>query len=106
MDKRTISRLRRFAPIIRDRRLGNYAVFERIVETAEKSRSSSHEANVVQKDLDMLNTLPATRLDFRFSSRVGESSPGFVVHNIRSKATIKNSLSLVLDWIADNGLWI
>jgi len=106
LDERSVSRLRHFSSLTRDRELSNYAIFEKILEISEKARSGTRQRVSIDKELEVLRNDPATHLDFRYSSRAGESSPGFVIHNVRSKAALRSYVSQMLDWIADNGHWI
>jgi len=105
-DKRSVSRFRHFSSLIRDKNLSNYTVLEKMLEISEKARSGSPEKAAIDKELRILGSEPAIHLDFGYSLRVGESSPGFVIHNVRTKAALKSYVSTMLDWIADNGHWI
>jgi hypothetical protein len=83
--------------------LSNYTIFEKISKIRGKARSGSPEEVAIDKELKILGE---SAVHLHFDYFLGELSPGFVIHNVRSKAALRSHVSAMLDWIADNGQWI
>jgi hypothetical protein len=105
INERIISRLKHCGRIMRDRKLSNYSILEKIALLSQRARAGlagSPKEVVVQKELAILKR----ELGEDFLRRVGESRPGFVIHGVRSKAILRRNISIMLGWISDNGHWI
>lgn len=105
IDKRTLSKLRHFSSIIRDRKLSNHSKLERIERVNSILRDKSeYSKKAVEKELKILKE--KVRWSGDIFMRLGNLRPGFVLSNIKSKDDIRSNILLMLEWITDNGHWI
>jgi nucleoside 2-deoxyribosyltransferase len=102
VDRRTVSKLKYFSSIVKDKGSSNHSKFERIRLITGKLGDKSQKA--VENDLKILREKVGWSGDF--FTILGDLRPGFVVSNIGSRDAIRSSVLLMLDWIADNGHWM